>query len=238
MSAFGKNEYPNLSQPADATAALHWTSARLELLSWFGQKAPSIAPAYEGAVRLLYTPDFPGRIHFVCHVVRDIYNVLPQILDGVTRVSAGEAYPPILAKLQQHWPSVGTSFVESDSASIQDIVPISRITYKIVDKLVRKSRDITSQKTTGESLSRILCRENPTEDVHIPLRLIEGFDTARKWFVSRAHLVHTIEKLPADDGLLEQFEAFEKTLFSFVGQYFSGTRELDDILQQANDQVD
>ena len=241
MSAFGKKGYPNLSQFTDASTAVHWTSMRLELLEWFKRKAPSLAPAYEGAVRLLYTPGFPGRIHLFCHVVRDIYNFLPQILDGVTRINIGEAYPSLIKKLEQHWPSDRMSFVDFDDVpdgSIQETLTISRQVYQIIDELVAKSRHITSQPTTGEHLSRILYRENPTDNVHIPMRLIEEFNNTRRWFVSRAHLVTTMEKLPAEDSLIEQFETFEKTLFSFVGQYFSGTRELDDILQQTNEQVD
>jgi len=33
-------------------------------------RTPSFVDGYLGAVRLLHMPTFPGRVHFICHVVR------------------------------------------------------------------------------------------------------------------------------------------------------------------------
>src|SRR5713101_7429324 len=54
---------------------------RQELLNWFRRNAESLADAYEGAIRLLVDRDFPGRVHFIAHAVRDIADRLAFVLD-------------------------------------------------------------------------------------------------------------------------------------------------------------
>ena len=75
------------SQAPSATSPTSdiWSPKRLELLRWFQENAQPLAAAYEGAVRLLYDEDFPGRIHFVSHAVRDIADRLVFVLDQQSR---------------------------------------------------------------------------------------------------------------------------------------------------------
>ncbi len=80
-----------------------WTSDRRELHRWFTDNAPSLASAYEGAVRLLGVPGFPGRTHMISHVVRDICNRLPDFLGSVERDRLH--YDRELDALSEVWPS-------------------------------------------------------------------------------------------------------------------------------------
>lgn len=235
--------FPDAERPKECQATI-WTPIRRELLAWFRREAPSLAPAYEGALRLLHMPGFPGKIHFVSHIVRDIYKMLPEILDGsIKRVSPGEVYPTLIKNVERHWPRRHVSFVDLDDTSEvtrteEQGIAISRLAYKHIVQLLEKLNEIEKQPSTGQHLARVLHRVNPGEDGTIPGRLIAMFDVERRWFVKRAHLVSRPDKLPLDDGLLEHFEAFERALFSFVGHYFSGTRELDEILCEANETTD
>jgi hypothetical protein len=60
------------------------TPRRRELLEWFKRNAQSLAEAYEAAIRLLQTPTFPARHHLIGHLIRDIANRLPDVLEGTT----------------------------------------------------------------------------------------------------------------------------------------------------------
>lgn len=50
---------------------------RRRILNWLETKAPALAPVYDGAVRMIQQPEFPGRVHFVAHAIREIMNRLP-----------------------------------------------------------------------------------------------------------------------------------------------------------------
>ena len=50
---------------------------RRRILNWLKSKAPALAPVYEGAVRMVLDHEFPGRVRFVAHAVREIWNRLP-----------------------------------------------------------------------------------------------------------------------------------------------------------------
>jgi hypothetical protein len=57
-----------------------WNARRNELVSWLRERAPSLAGPYVGAVELLTQPSFPGRVHFIAHVIRDIPDRLVDIV--------------------------------------------------------------------------------------------------------------------------------------------------------------
>lgn len=50
---------------------------RRRILEWLEANAPALAPVYDGAVRMILEPEFPGRVHFIAHAMREIMNRLP-----------------------------------------------------------------------------------------------------------------------------------------------------------------
>lgn len=60
----------------------YWTEPRQELRAWFQRNAPSLGELYEGALRMFFAPEFPGRVRFVAHAVREIRNRLPDAIAG------------------------------------------------------------------------------------------------------------------------------------------------------------
>lgn len=50
---------------------------RRHILEWLKSEVPALAPVYDGAVRMIREPDFPGRVHFIAHAMREIMNRLP-----------------------------------------------------------------------------------------------------------------------------------------------------------------
>jgi hypothetical protein len=83
--------------------APYWSQQRRELFQWLEDRAPSFVEGYVGAVRLLYMPCFPGRVHFICHAVRDIYRRLPSSLGIKSQSRPGEVFPDMVKKLRERW---------------------------------------------------------------------------------------------------------------------------------------
>ena len=65
-------------------------------------------------------------------------------------------------------------------------------------------------------------------------RLVRDFKKMRDWFMRLAHLPRD-NVSPIDESEFQiQFKNFEGMLHSFVGGFFTGTNELDEILRKAN----
>jgi hypothetical protein len=58
------------------------TAKRLRLLGWLQRTAPQLAPVYAGAVTMAFDGDFPGRLVFVWHAIREIRNRRPDAVAG------------------------------------------------------------------------------------------------------------------------------------------------------------
>jgi hypothetical protein len=216
-----------------------WTDRRKQLLKWFERAALPLAAPYEGAVRLLYLKGFPGQVHFVCHVVRDIYQLLPEVLEPTVRqrVQPTHVYPGLLDELSKRWPRplVASSPDESAGSGPAEFMPIAGSACQAVEKVLLEHAKVKGQPSSDETLVQVLFRLHPSHRAAAPARLVEAFKRERKWFTDRAHL--RTNPTPTD-GLIEHFERFEAALFSFVGDYFTGTRELDAILLEANKRAD
>lgn len=217
-----------------------WISKRRDLLDWFRREAPSLASAYEAAVLLIDMPAFPARVHLVCHVVRDIYSKLPEILDGeFRRTNAGEVYRSSVDEVEAHWKSSSRSLLQPDGSPASalktaDKVVVLAAAAKSVDNLLEKHRALKDQPRSAEVLVRALYRRFAESGLNPPARLAQAFEDERRWFMQRAHLVIDTTKVPTDVGLVKHFTSFERALYSLVGQYFSGKKEIDAIIEQAN----
>lgn len=216
----------------------YWTKQRRELVRWLDDRAPSFTEGYVGAVRLLHIPSFPGRVHLVCHVVRDIYRYLPAALGGVSLPRPGEVFPGMVKTLAEQWerfPPNGPARPDSVGSAI----PVSPQVHDAVRKLVDKSRELRNQPTVGSQLAIALFRSlDRRSDEFIHPWIIGSFDDEYKFFVSRAHLARSLDEVPTDDRLMEHFEGFERAFHSLVGPYFSGKEELDAILRETNAATD
>lgn len=119
-----------------------------------------------------------------------------------------------------------------------DIV-VSAQVHSYVVKLVEKSRELADQPTIGKQLAIAFFRSlDRRDDEYIHPWIIRAFDDEYTFFVSRAHLARSLDRVPTDDGLMDHFEAFERAFHSLVGPYFSGKEELDAILQDTNTAAD
>lgn len=123
-----------------------WAPLQLELLEWFRKDASSLAPAYEAAVRIVGDHTMPARLHLVCHIVRDIYSKLPEILDAsYRRTNFGDAFPKLINELQGIWNPIG-KFEEDAVTNIEpDSVRIPVATANAVENILHLFADYKDQ---------------------------------------------------------------------------------------------
>jgi len=101
-------------------------------------------------------PSFPGRVHFVSHVVRDIYARLPEILDPhFARKNGGEFYKQFVADVDKHWPSK-LETADDPSGEAADRVAISTIAYNAVSKLLARHQAHQKQPKSALALATAL----------------------------------------------------------------------------------
>ena len=216
----------------------YWTQQRRELVQWFADRAPSFTEGYVSAVRLLHTPSFPARVHFVCHVVRDVYRYLPEALGAKPRLTPGNAYEGAMGRLARHFKPSPLSETDGGNGVAPDVV-VSPQVYRCVAELVQAHKGLRQQPRIGEDLAVTLFRSlDRRANDFLPPWIMDSFHAEYKFFVSRAHLARSSDNIPSDDGLAEHFRAFERAFHSLVGPYFSGKEELDAILQDTNATTD
>lgn len=72
------------------------------ILEWLKANAPALAPVYDGAVRMIQEPEFPGRVHFVAHAIREIMNRLPDAF--ITKDQKSKVgYRELVDKVKTSW---------------------------------------------------------------------------------------------------------------------------------------
>ncbi len=212
----------------------YWTTQRRELVQWLDDRAPSFTEGYVGAVRLLHTPTFSARVHLICHVVRDIYRHLPAALGAKSLPRPAEVFPSMVKSLAEKWEKFSPNETAKSERIGSDVV-VSAQVHSCVVKLVEKSKELADQPTVGKQLAIALFRSlDRRDDEFIHPWIIKSFDDEYNFFVRRAHLARSWDRVPTDDGLTDHFEAFERAFHSLVGPYFSGKEELDAILQDTN----
>jgi hypothetical protein len=218
--------------------SFYWTRQRRELVRWFDDRAPSFTNGYVGAVKLMHNASFPARIHFICHAVRDIYRYLPEALGFKSMSRPSEVFPGMVKNLAEKWDQFPPNEPLSSQIIGSDFL-VSAQVYKCVNKVVKKSKQLKDQHTVGKQLAIALFRSlDRRDDEFIQPWIIKSFDEEYDFFVRRAHLAKSLDRVPSDEGLNDHFEAFERAFHSLVGPYFSGKEELDAILQDTNTAAD
>jgi len=225
-------------QPASSFTEADWTQERAEIARWLADRAPSFVEGYTGAVSLLYMPNFPARIHLICHLVRDFYRELPAALGASSSPRPGEVFPGMAQKLKKFWkanPPKQITEIEPGYLNLQ----MTATMHSHLEKIVQKSIDFENPTTIGTRFAKVLYQslDRQKEDF-IPSWIFKAFDTEYDFFVARAHLAKHKDKMPNDEGLIEHFQSFEKSFHSLIGPYFSGKEELDAILQDTNTVTD
>jgi len=139
--------------------------------------------------------------------------------------------------LAEQWQSSAGTF--DSSCGMDDAFKVKPSVYRYIEKIVRKSQEISIQPTVGRNLAVALFRSvDRRSDEFLPNWVVRAFDEEYNFFVERAHLAHSDDRVPTADGLIDNFLAFERAFHSLIGPYFSGKEELDAILRETNQPTD
>lgn len=213
---------------------LQLTPRQRELLGWFDRNAPSLHEAYEAAIQLLYLPDFPARVHLIGHLVRDIANRLPDVIEGSTsdRVQYENMLDNIAPLWQEHFhPKPSYSNSSAPSTNVSGGLPPQL--FKEINELVLAHKKRREKPRPEERLFRSeLLGEAETPDLLRPMET--QFKKISKWFMKKTHLQNNVREPVPECELAQKFELFERALFALKGQFFAAIGELDEILQDTN----
>jgi len=218
---------------------------RRELLAWFSRNAPSLGELYYGALKILYEHDnFPGRVRFVCHAVRDIRNRLPDVIAG-PKAGGPLQYKNRLDDIVKIWkqhglpldgslPPIKVTEAESMPSISNNGVPVPRPVYMKVANLMRDHvRTRETSKEAAERLFQAIDPKNRTLEATLKPR-IDNWIRSTEWFVERAHDRGQTDAEMGREELRKRFEVFEYTLSAMLREFFKTVGELDEILEEAN----
>jgi hypothetical protein len=215
-----------------------WTAKRLRLRDWLERTAPQLAQVYAGAVTMAFDPDFPGRVVFVWHAMREIRNRLPDAVAGEVDSSSLE-YGDLAKSIRRCW-------IEDDLPNDGEIVPtdpsepsargparyeISRELLVAVGRLVGGHAAIAVR---NEANAQRLFDAVARSAVPVPAYVVRTWRAGGR----RAHKLAHVQKKPVDPddeaALESEFAAFEATLMAIANRSYENMDDLDEILGSAN----
>ncbi len=217
-----------------------WNASRLEILGWLKRNAPSLAELYEGAVLLICHKSLPGWTRYLCHGIREIGNELPDRITGTTsgmQLQLTNRFDEILnewrrANLPLDGTTPGVQVTAGASLPSPSNIELPRRIYDLMAEVVRdheESRQRRRQATTR--MFETLIPEERNRDAFGPV--IRQWRDVVHWFVGHAHDGEWQDS-DLDEGELQRhFELFELTLASIVRQFFTTSKDIDDILENA-----
>lgn len=171
-----------------------WTPLRRNLREWFERNAPSLGELYEGAVFMVYSDNFPGRVRFVAHAVREIGNRLPDIVAGREGRPRLE-YKNRLDNIQQSWERAGFPLDGSIPAKVvQDSnllpsghIPVPLNLFQQIANLIRDHASVReTRKQSTERLLKALVPNSCESEAFLMLQ-IEKWLEILDWFMSQVH---------------------------------------------------
>ena len=229
----------------------YWTSLRKDLRSWFKRNAPSLGELYEGALEMVFRENFPGRVRFVAHAVREIRNRLP---DVIAELKAGGPlqYKKRLDDIAEIWErhglpldgSLPMKVNESEPLPSSSEVSIPLPVYKEVANLVKdhvttreKPRDVARRLfqaiDPNNAAFQAIDPNNAASKKTLEPR-IKNWIESTEWFVERVHDRGKTDSEMGGGELKRRFEIFEYALSAMVREFFKTVEEIDAILEEAN----
>lgn len=220
---------PDASSQPEGVAHV-WNDRRQAIREWLESEAPALADLYSGVVQLLADPNFPGRVRFLAHGVREIANRLPDIVAGFERPPRFQ-WKNRLDAFAKIWErdGPGTSLAASENVDSTTEIHVSVRIVREIDVLVG---DFTASRETAEAAATRLFEALAPENEAAPEDLrpvIRQWLKVTQWFVPVLHGAQRDE-----DEVIHMFGLFETGLASLIEAFYKPVDDLDDILEEAN----
>jgi hypothetical protein len=193
-----------------------------------------------GALRIIFSPDFPGGMRFIAHAVREIRNRLPDVIAG-PKTGGPVQYKNRLDDIAKDCEKCGllaegsatTSLISSEAIPSGHIL-IPRLLLEKIVTLVKEH--VEGRESRGEAAIRLFEGVAPeNEDLRNTLRpIVHQWLDVTEWFVKKAH-APSFEATDVDEKEFRRyFDIFERTLGALVRSFFKTVEELDEILEDTN----
>lgn len=180
---------------------------RRRILRWLEAKAPALAPVYDGAVRMTQEPEFPGRVHFVAHAIREIMNRLPDAIDNGGKSFHRTNYTALVNNIDNCW---------------KEGKPPTADCRKEVEVLLQEHQTIdTKNRDKAQKLYRTFTQSEPSSQT------IETWTQTRKSSEKRVHVRNKPMNSSDDKEIVETFEELEKILQSLLSRLYEDVDELE-----------
>jgi hypothetical protein len=209
-------------------------NGKKRIAKWLDEQDLALGELYDGAIRMIQDRNFPGRLRFICHAVREIRNRLPEAIAGKSTLGRLDYSQKVeeLAKACERAGLGSVRVVEEDEQRAEQTIPKELVV--LISDLIAEHKAVQNRKL--ENTKRLIIALEPenknlqTSLVPIIKRWIEETD----WFVERAHIGRDI----LEDDLVTHFEGFESGLLSLVGYFYQGLEEIEQIVEKINKSIE
>jgi hypothetical protein len=218
------------------SAASCWTAKRLRLRDWLERTAPHLAPVYVGAVAMVFDVDFPGRLVYVWHAIREIRNRLTDAVAGEVDASSIQ-YGDLVGEVRRcwvedGWPHDGVVALGDPSEPLAggpERYEVSRELLLAVGGLVAGHAAIEDRnQANAQRLFEAVAGSAA------PAYVVRAWARGGRKAHKLAH-VHNKPANPDDEAALEsEFAAFEAALLAIANRSYENMDDLDEILGSAN----
>lgn len=226
------------SSPSDG----YWSEARSGIRAWMANYSESLAELYAGAVEMMYGPEIPGRVRFICHAVREIGNGLPNAVAGAQKRKRLD-YASRLDTLNSAWTAQNFELsAQAQGPEHEDLLDSSTETVlpapiaKDIDVLLRDHREARERpRASANRLFEACAPENRMlRDAYVPM--VERWLSIINWFMRKAHDSGEPDRSTDAAEMIDQFDGFEATLcnLAMVRPFFGELDEIDAILDSTN----
>ena len=185
---------------------------RRRILNWLEAKAPALAPVYEGAVRMVLDHEFPGRVRFVAHAVREIWNRLPDEIapkPGAPRTDYSHLTDEIAARWEEEEELPDTY----RPTGLGQFVSIDFL--KAVAELLEGRRNAFQNKQTKVERLFTTTVDSPPMEYNV-----KQWTDIHGWAVRLVHVGTKPTRAKDEESLVEHFQAFEEGLIAIMNRHY------------------
>lgn len=227
--------------PARAVASARddeswWTAQRAELFRWLEREAPALAPVYRAAAQMALDEDFPGRVWFVAHAVREIRNRLPDALAGEVAASRTD-YAGLTAEVHARWvedglPADGTPSIDAPAEPSAADLGRREVSGELLGAVGALVAGHLTATDNNESRARRLFEA--VGDGPPPSYVVRRWVGGTRWANAYAHVRNKPLARRDEERLEGDFLGFEETLTAIANRSYENMDALDEILDAAN----
>ncbi len=219
----------------------YWTDQSREIRAWLRRNnALSLSELYEGAVDLV-SRSAPGRVMLVAHAVREIRNRLPDALAPEKEPERLD-YRKRCSEIRRAWRRLdsleGVAGREAPDASASIGVPV--VAAEQVQRMLDDDEAVQAKVRAAATrlyvaVIRIRSGRTLTQSERLAIEpAIRQWHAVTEWFVDRVHDNGTPDGENDLREFVDRFELFERALYALIQEFYPATKDLDDILEEAN----